>query len=490
MTDSKAISSTQHDHSDSSYTMKQLFRVIILLVIVVIVSIAATNSYPKEQQHLPHISDHQHVTTEFSQTKHDVNYLATLAKEAKTETEICSTILKSIQHLNFANKTLTYQCRPGDNCGGASDRFAGVMSGVYYAILSGRSFRMHWPGIDHVFAPHSINWAFHNTSYGIPADEVQHKGLVSIVWGAGSITSPFSHNDVVIFNDLNTREINNPKVWSLLTHYNHIFYHSNRDPDTGGTFKHIAEQYQWPVGDGDLEHNYYIAYRCIFNDIFQPSPEFLTTPYKPLQLSEMPFSQVISIVEDLDHVSLAYHYRIEDKHVASDPLVARLPDTEIRWLIEFGQQHRSQSAQKMNLFFISNSVNSALKLLANSELREVYNAVYCQELTGKAKLYTSYIWYIVFICYINALYLFICTYINDYYTGTRHINAVTTASSHSLKQAMMDWWVMRQARYLVCGASGFCKMAGTVASEEQVKIDAVTKRVVPHSYHICTNREC
>lgn len=378
------------------------------------------------------------------------------ANVPKTDSEICSAILESVKPINDAKRSFVYQCRPGDDCGGASDRLAGVMSGVYFAMLSERSFKIHWPGIDHVFHPQSIQWHFNATDIGLSEDAALHQGYITKTWGAGTFSDPFSpHNHIGMFNDLNTGEIGNPRHWPTFSKYDHVFYHSNRGPDINALYSKVAGKYHWPVGDDNLKHNYYIAYRCIFNDLFTATPDFLNTSYKPLLRDEMPFADVLKIATDSDYVSLAYHYRIDDKHVESDPIQARVSDAEIRWLKEFGEQHRAQSTQKMNLFFISNSVASAKKVIQDPGIKESYNAVFSQELTG-----------------------------------SRHINADKSASPHSLKQAMMDWFIMKEAHYLVCGKSGFCKIAGTVAAEQQVKYDAVSKKEIPHTYTVCTNRDC
>lgn len=382
---------------------------------------------------------------------------STLGAVPKTDTEICKAILESIKPINGAKKTFVYQCRPGDDCGGASDRFAGVMSGIYFALLSDRQFKMHWPGIDHVFHPQTINWHFNATDIGLTEDAALHKGFITKTWGAGTFSDPFlpQHRNIGMFNDLNTGEIGNPRSWPKLAVYDHVFYHSNRGPDVKNLYSNVAAKYHWPTGDDQLAHNYYIAYRCLFNDMFTATPDFMNTPYKPLLREVMPFSDVLKIAADSDYVSLAYHYRINDNHVESDPVEARVSDAEIRWLKQFGEEHRAQSTQKMNLFFISNSVASAKKVIQDAGIRESYNAVYSQELTG-----------------------------------SRHINSDKSATPHSLKQAMMDWFIMKEAHYLVCGKSGFCKIAGTVASEQQVKYDAVTKKEIPHTYTVCTNRDC
>jgi hypothetical protein len=332
---------------------------------------------------------------------------------------------------------------------------AGILSGLFFALISERSFKIHWPGFDHVFAPRTVEWSFDPASYDIPANELETSGFVNDVHGDGKVTRPFSsYNQGCMFNDLNTCEIGNPVKWKPIENFPHVFYHSNRDP-TPDNYKRVADKYHWPAGDGNQEHNYYIAYRCLFNDMMTPATTFLNTTYKPLGMDAVPFQDIVSIVEDLDHVSLAYHHRIPDHHLATDPVESRISDAEIAWLISFGEQHRSESTRKMNLFFITNSMNSANKLIAHEGIRKTYEHVYSHELTGGV-----------------------------------HINYEKTSSSHSLKQAMMDWWVMRQVHYLVCGGSGFCKMAAMVADETQVQIDGSSKQVTPRVPVIRTDRHC
>jgi hypothetical protein len=374
-----------------------------------------------------------------------------------TYTDSCQQILSSVEKRKADDsRTFVYQCRPYEDCGGIADRMAGIMSGVFFALLSDRAFKVHWPGFDHVFEPQTVQWSFDEHSYDIPANELYHNGLVDTYEiGAGRLTLPFPSSSVsAIFDDRNSHEINNPAKWLQLVPFQHIFYHSNRDPMLE-TYQRVVEKHHWPADDGDAHHGYYVAYRCLFNDVFTPAAAFFNAAYKPLDKDEMPFHDIISVLEDFDHVSLAYHHRIPDHQLATDPEEARIADSEIEWLVNFAEQHYALSDQKMNLFFVTNSINSARKVAAHPGIRNIYEHVYSQDLTGGV-----------------------------------HINYEKSSPGEAFRQAMMDWWVMRQAHYLVCGGSGFCNMAAAVADEAQVRIDNNTKKRVELGAVLITTRTC
>jgi hypothetical protein len=341
---------------------------------------------------------------------------------------------------------------------------AGIMSGLFFALLSERAFKIHWPGFDKVFQPQAVQWSFDEHNYGIPTDELRRSGLIGTGIGGGQPTRPFPSNpQAVIFNDLNSNEISNPAKWAEIASTPHVFFLSNRDPFKE-MYQRVAERLQWPADGGDVQHGYYVAYRCLFNDIFTPSAAFFNSPYKPLDGEEVPFQDIMSVVEDFDIVSLAYHYRISDDDLVSDPEEARISDTEIEWLVNFAAELLAFADQRMNLFFVTNSMNSARKVAVHPDIRNSFVRVYSQELTSGVHI--------------------------NYQKGHQKLWFEEAGSSETLKQAMMDWWVMRHAHYLVCGGSGFCLMAAAVAEESQVTIDRSSKMRVLQNGVLFTNRYC
>ncbi len=188
-----------------------------------------------------------------------------------------------------------------------------------------------------------------------------------------------------------------------------------------------------------------MAYRCLFNDIFQPTETFLNSSYKAIGYDAMPLHVVMSRLTSNGVQSLAFHYRIDDTYVAADNATATIDEETIQWLVLISNNH-STNGVRLNLFFTSNSPASAHKVLQHRDIQSAYAHIFSQELTG-----------------------------------SRHINSAdakssATTASTTFQQAMQDWWIMKNAHILVCGYSGFCMSAGIVASLSQIKYNEVLRK--------------
>jgi len=378
----------------------------------------------------------------------------------------CSPFLSAAAQLNDANKTFIYRCRHSDDCGGVGDRMAGVMGAAFFAIASERSFRIQWHGLEHFFRPGHVNWTYDAESLGIPhldenGQELDHS-KTRARQGQGEMQFPFPGNhNIAMFNDLNTRAISDPKKQKILERFAHVYFHSNRSPGMSihnMTAKTIAGLINSSIVEPTRE-GHYVAYRCLFNDIFQPTASFLNSSYKAIGYDAMPLQDVMAQMTSNGALSLAFHYRIDDNYVAADNATATIDEETIQWLVLLSNNHSTNSI-RLNLFFISNSPASAHKVLQHHDVQSAYAHIFSQELTG-----------------------------------SRHINSAdaknsTTTVVVTFQQAMQDWWIMKNADILVCGYSGFCMSAGIVASLSQIKYNEVLRTKEVFKPQVCSNRDC
>lgn len=302
----------------------------------------------------------------------------------------CPALLKATQALNHAKRTFIYRCRHGDDCGGVGDRLAGAMSAAFFSAVSDRSFHIHWPGIEYVFKPGHSNWTYDPSALGIPHKDLNGNELDKTrnhaTRGDGDVTNALpGHGNIVMLNDLNTREISKTAMAPGLKKYTHIYFHSNRSPDLQLNKNMVEKLLKSGVVGGttvnDSHAGHINAYRCMFNDIFRPTEEFLDTTYKSTDGSSTSFRQLVNMVNRADERSLAFHYRIADGHVNSDHAKSRISNGTIQWIASLGIKHQV-GQKKLNLFFISNSPASARRVLQDSSIRAAFGRVLSQELTG------------------------------------------------------------------------------------------------------------
>lgn len=204
---------------------------------------------------------------------------------------------------------------------------------------------------------------------------------------------------------------------------------------------------------------HYVAYRCLFNDIFQPTESFLNSTYHTIGRTSMPLREVMALMSSNNSKSLAFHYRIDDVHVASDNATATIDEETIQWLVLLSNNHTT-NGMRLNLFFITNSPASAHRVLQHPDIQVAYAHIFSQELTG-----------------------------------SRHINSAdaknsSTSAGITFQEAMQDWWIMRYADILVCGYSGFCMSAGLVAPLTQIKYNEVLREKEAFRPQVCSNRDC
>lgn len=388
------------------------------------------------------------------------------AEQRRLSNEICASVMATAEQLNGAEKTFTFRCRAGDDCGGIGDRLGGVMGGAFFAMLSGRSFRIWWPGWDHVFKPGRSNWTYDGPALGIPYldehGEQYDKVRVTGVEGNQIYPAFTTRKDVGVVNDLNSRQITNSTLRPVIDQYKHVYFHSNRGPNAQ-MFLDVSRKYNWAKKSEDVEDNYAEAYRCVFEGLFRPTDEFLRSDYKGINQNTVPFAHIVRIVEDPSFTSMAFHHRVDDSTAESKSDRETINDQDIRLIISLAEKHRVEG-KKMNLFFITNSNSSAHKVLRTEAIHKTFHQVYSQDLTA-----------------------------------TIHVNAdrtprageqVSQASVLSTLQAMRDWWVMRLADILISPNSGFSKSAALLAPREQIRYEDSGRAQRTNYWVMCGNRFC
>lgn len=381
--------------------------------------------------------------------------------EAIPTNDICHAVMSAIEPLNHANRSFTFRCRPGDDCGGIGDRLAGVMGGAFYAMMTGRTYRMEWPGWGRVFSPGWMNWTFDSHALGIPYYDSDGKELdpkrIRAVEGNEIYETWKGNPNVGTVNDLNTRQILEPDKIGVIETFQHVFFHSNRGPDTL-MYRNISHKYGW---NKDSDHDYAETYRCVFEGLFRPTQEFMSSSYQAIGQDPVPFHHIIKAVEDPEGVSMAVHYRVGDDAAVVDAHNEIIDDEMLERIVTLANKYR-QPGKHMTLFFVTNSNSSAHKVLQNTAIQAAFKATYSQELTA-----------------------------------TIHVNSNFGKGSHEVEeavqstmQAMRDWWVMRQSDILICQLSGFCKSAALVAPEEQIRYEDAGRSPRAWYWVMCGGRFC
>jgi hypothetical protein len=375
--------------------------------------------------------------------------------------DICKLVMDTAKQFNSAEKTFIFRCRPGDDCGGIGDRLGGVMGGAFYAILKERSFRMQWPGWEHVFSPGWMNWTYDPQAHGIPylnntGGELDTKRVRGVEGNEIYVAYPPS-NEVGVVNDLNSRQITEPDKVVQIEKYKHLFFHSNRGPNAQ-MFHDISQKFQWGRSS---DEDYSAVYRCVFEGLFRPTKEFLDSKYKGIGQEPVPFHHIVSAAEDESSVSMAFHYRVGDDTAAVDGKSEIIGDEVVTRIVTLAEKHR-QPGKKMNLFFVTNSNSSAYRVVQDAAVKATFHSVYSQELTAMI-------------------------HVNTNLGGDGHL---VDAAVLSTMQAMRDWWIMRQSDILVCQLSGFCKSAALVAPPEQVRYEEAG--LAPRAWYwvMCGGRFC
>lgn len=130
-----------------------------------------------------------------------------------------------------ASRSIVYRCRVGDDCGGIGDRFTGIMGGAFYALLTGREFRIHWPDLVHVFTPQKP-WLYAAEQLGVSEQQAAQIDNYYVRNVVGQELIPFvdGRPDIALLNDLNSRQITLPDRILEIEEYRHILFHSNRGP--------------------------------------------------------------------------------------------------------------------------------------------------------------------------------------------------------------------------------------------------------------------
>jgi hypothetical protein len=233
--------------------------------------------------------------------------------------KLCSAIQDVTSKLNHANQTFIFRCRPGDDCGGVGDRLGGVMGGALFSIMSGKSYRVHWPGLTAIFKAGPTNWTYDVSDLGLSrGDEIELDATRVRVVHGGAFYRALPHvRSIAIMNDLNAWLIKNRTLWTEMKHYKTIFLHSNRGTNAD-VYKAVTNRYNLPRrtdGPNSEEYDYYDGYRCIFLSMFQPSDEFLHSSYVNINDNGLThtFQDIINILDDPKLFSIAIHYRVDGK---------------------------------------------------------------------------------------------------------------------------------------------------------------------------------
>lgn len=377
--------------------------------------------------------------------------------------DLCRSVFNTAQSLNHANQSFIYRCRPGDECGGIGDRLAGVMGGVFYSFLHDRSFRILWPGLDHVFSIGALNWTFDANELHIPylnstGGEIDQT-RVRDVWG-NQIYDDVTGKDVGVVNDLNTRQILNETLIPKIEKYKNVYFHSNRGTNDM-LFSAANKHNQWVTVGNNRVNIYAASFLCAFEAMFRPAEVFLKSSYKSLGRERVPFSHILRVVEDEKFTTVAYHHRVDDPIASSNSAEHTIADDVIARIIEIAKKHRVENTQ-LNLFFITNSIASALKVMRDDTLKAVFHQVYSQELTATI-------------------------HVNEATMNT-HLSA--EAAILSTQQAMRDWWIMRMSDVLIGGMSGFLKSAALLAPAEQIRYEEEGRAYRSNYWVMCGGRFC
>lgn len=397
-----------------------------------------------------------------------VSFILTLVvgdyvRSAERSDESCRAVTRTAQILNGARKSFIFRCRPGDDCGGVGDRFGGVIGGAFYALLHDRTFRILWPGLEHVFTPHALNWTFNPSALQLPyldANGVEiDKSRVTDNIG-GKIYTDVVSDEVGVVNDLNTRQISNETEVAIIEKYRHVYFHSNRGPNED-MYRAVAKKNNWPQKES-FEKSYATHFYCVFDAMFRPAEAFLKTMYHSMGREPMLFSHVMKIVEDPEVMSISIHHRVDDGIAEANGEGDLVADETLSRIVAIYLRHRGGPERKANLFFVSNSIASMNKVMASALLKQTFNQVYCQELSATI-------------------------HVND---ADRSSHQVSHPAVLSTQQAFRDWWIMRQSAVLIGGRSGFSKSAALFAAAKQVRYEDEGEAYRKDYWTMCGNRFC
>ncbi|KAJ1421393.1 hypothetical protein B484DRAFT_452726 [Ochromonadaceae sp. CCMP2298] len=390
----------------------------------------------------------------------------------------CEAVRETSQKLNTAQRTITFRCRTGDDCGGVGDRLGGVMGGAFYALLSGRSYRVHWPGLEQIFEPRHTNWTFDPAHLNIQyldaqGEELSHR-LVETENGEGVLGSlrpylPYdnssSDKSVGVVNDLNALppRINDPTQYAELEAYTHLLLHSNRGP-TKAMYQKVNAKYGWKAGDDD--ESYMQAFRCVFHELFKATDSFLRSPYTAVGHPSVRFEEVLGRVADPSTLSAAVHYRVDDDIASNDSPTAdpraALDRQTLTRILKLGDElTRMGKGDRAVLYFVTNGNASAAAVLQNAEVRARFSSVYVQELYG-------------------------AKHVNQHHKGA----TLSPAEIVTLQQAWRDWVLMYKCDVLMYDNSGFSKSATLLAPREQLRYEGYGYTAKDQPYQMCGNRFC
>jgi hypothetical protein len=359
-------------------------------------------------------------------------------------------------------RTVTFRCRPGDDCGGIGDRFAGIMGSAFYARLTGRSFSIYWPELKYV--AEMCTSADHLTRM-LALSEQQAMTLesyyVSNVHGNEILTVLEDRPDIAVVNDLNTRQITIPTIVEALDSYAHVIVHSNRGP--------VIDMYEQIKRQGKvaIAETYMDAYRQTFDVNLHLGNSLLNSSYQSVGRPAMAFSQLLGVATSEHTISVAFHHRVPDyiATLSSDEWI--INDTKVEQLLALAESRRIPGKDTV-LFFVTNCMHSARKIMNSPLVQRSFSAAYTQEL--QAPVHVNYV----------------------FDSGETGGDPARTESVLSLQQAMRDWWVLRSADVLVCANSGFCLTAALLADPAQLRYAWTAEGLVHVEDYsaLCLDRFC
>jgi len=343
------------------------------------------------------------------------------------------------------------------------------MGGAFYAMLHDRTFRILWPGLEHVFRPGHLNWTFDAPALHIPYMDDKGAEIDTTRIRLNVPNSIFqadpSRTDIGVVNDLNARLITQAENTSQIDSFKHVYFHSNRGPNED-MFNALSRKHNWATTPGaSNEVSYSEAFRCVFESLFRPTDEFLHSTYKSVGREAVPFTHAVRVAEDSHFTSMAFHHRVDDGTAERNDDADIISDEAIMRIVFIAEKHRVEG-KKMNLFFITNSNASSHKIVHSVLIHKTFHAVYSQELLATI--------------HING----------DGRTTTTSSAGVNDPAVRSTLQAMRDWWIMRLVDILVCSQSGFSKSAALVAPADQIRYEDEGGAYRPNYWVMCGNRFC
>ena len=381
--------------------------------------------------------------------------------------DICRHVLDVTSKLNKAEKTIIYRCRLGDDCGGVGDRLGGIMGGAFYALQSGRSFRILWPELDHVFQPGLSNWTFDGPTLGIPykdenGEEIDKTRIDNNLGNLTTLAYP-PRKDIALVNDLNSRMLVDPDRIAEIEKFPHFFYMGNRGP-MKEQFSAIHSIYEWGQYFPDNDESYAAVYRCVFEGLFRPSEEFLQSEYKSIGHPSVHFLHLLNTMKHPDISTMAFHYRVDDFTAESGSSAELISEEVMDRIISISEKHAVQGKSRI-LFFVSNSAASMTTVMNNAKMLRSFQAIHCQELSAQI-------------------------HVNGAVGVKAAADVDVTKSISSTMQAFRDWWIMRQVDVLVLQLSGFSKSAALLAPDAQIRYEDEGLAYRSNYWTMCGGRFC